>query len=208
MTDTENGAAGVSFADGEHVCVFYRGPGERDAFLREWVGAGFAAGDKCLCVAGAADAAAMADSLQAGAPAPPRPDQLTVLPVARYLTDGSFVPEATFARWDALIGGYVGDGFERVRGVGDLSWVLDAGEPADPSRTGPLLRYEALCNTLVGRHPVSIACMYDLDRFGADVVAAVLDQHSAVLAGGVLFRADRPRCAGEAAAEAEAPELA
>jgi len=185
----DTGLPGVTLADREHVCVFHRGPEERDAVLAAFFGAGLSEGDKCLCIADSADTGAVADRV-----APDRrrvqPDQLTVLPASAYLTDGRFVPERVYSQWHSIIGGYVDEGYGHVRGTGELSWFLRH-HRATGEGAGALLEYEALCNRLVKRRPATIFCLYDLDLLDAGLLPGVLRHHSAALARGVLFRSWR-----------------
>jgi hypothetical protein len=198
----DTGLPGVTLDDREHVCVFHRGQEERDTVLAAFFGAGLAAGDKCLCIADATDTEAVAARLD---PDHRRtlPDQLTVLPATAYLTDGRFEPERVYSRWQAIIGGYVErDGYRHVRGTGELSWFLRHHRATGGDGTGALLEYEALCNVLVRRRPATIFCLYDLDLLDAGLLPGVLHHHSAVLAGGTLFRGwrveERPGGANEA----------
>ena len=195
---SDSGLPGVDLAERDHVCVFYRGAAERDGVLAAFFGAGYAEGDKCLCIADDPDAAAVAGRLD-----PHRrrgPDQLTVLPSTAYLTDGGFRPEQTYARWDGLVGGYVErGGYRRVRASGELTWFLRRGDGP-----GPLLEYEALCNRLVARRPATIFCLYDLDLLDAGLLPGVLAHHPAALAGGLLFRG--PWAAGDGPGGASAHE--
>jgi hypothetical protein len=197
----DTGLPGVTLDDRDHVCVFHRGVEERDAVLEGFFGAGFAEGDRCLCVAdfpGAGPDAA-AERLD---PAHRRgPEQLTIVPTTAYMTDGRFVPEHVYTQWHSLIGGYEDAGYRHVRGTGDMSWFLrdrrDSG--ADPR---PLLEYEALCNRLVRHRPATIFCFYDLDLLDGDLLPGVLHHHPAALARGVLFRSwtieERPGGANDA----------
>jgi hypothetical protein len=179
---------GVTLDEREHVCVFHRGPEERDTFLAALVGDGLAEGDRCLCIADSPDPEAVAQRLDPQRHE--RPDQLTVLPATAYLPDGRFVPERIHAQWDSMIGGYVADGYRHVRGIGELSWFLRSHRSGDDA--GPLLEYEAMCNTLVKRRPATIFCLYDLDLLDGGLLPGVLRHHSAALARGVLFRSPRP----------------
>jgi hypothetical protein len=179
---------GVTLDEREHVCVFHRGAEERDTFLAALVGDGLAEGDRCLCIADSPDPEAVA--LRLDPQRRQRPDQLTVLPATAYLPDGRFVPERIHAQWDSMIGGYVADGYRHVRGIGELSWFLRSHRSGDDA--GPLLEYEALCNTLVKRRPATIFCLYDLDLLDGGLLPGVLRHHSAALARGVLFRSPRP----------------
>jgi hypothetical protein len=189
MNDT--GLPGVTLDDREHVCVFYRGAQERDDVLSAFFGAGYAEGDKCLCIADDHDVTAVADRLD-----PQRrrlPDQLTVLPATAYLTDGRFRPDQAYERWNSLVGSYIADGYRRIRAAGDLSWFLrdhraTAGLGATGGGSGPLLEYEALCNRLVKGRPATIFCLYDLDLLDAGLLPGVLARHPTALARGVLFR--------------------
>jgi len=192
----DTGLPGVTLDDCEHVCVFYRGAQERDTVLSAFFGAGYAEGDKCLCIADDQDVTAVADRLD-----PQRrsaPGQLTVLPATAYLTDGRFRPREAYGRWDSVVGGFIADGYRRIRASGELSWFLRGREGP-----GPLLEYEALCNQLVKRRPATIFCLYDLDLLDAALLPGVLARHPAALARGVLFRGpwpidERPGGASEA----------
>jgi hypothetical protein len=194
----DTGLPGVTLDDREHVCVFHRGPEERDAVLAAFFGAGLAAGDKCLCIADTGDTGTSTGGTGTGAMADrldpdhrrTLPDQLTVLPATAYLTDGRFVPRNVYAQWHSIIGAYVGEGYRHVRGTGELSWFLRRHRPGDDA--APLLEYEALCNRLVQRRPATIFCLYDLDLLDAGLLPGVLRHHPAALAGGVLFRGPWP----------------
>ena len=201
----QTGLPGVALEDREHVCVFHRGPQERDAVLSAFFRAGYAEGDKCLCIADDHDPDAVAARLD---PEHRRgPDQLTVLPATAYLTDGRFEPQRVYDQWHSIIGGYVDGGYRHVRGTGELSWFLRH-HRANGADAGPLLEYEALCNRLVKRRPATIFCLYDLDLLDADLLPGVLRHHPAALVNGVLFRApwgisERPAGTGDALLLAE-----
>ena len=180
------GLPGVTLDDREHVCVFYRGPAERDSVLGAFFDAGYAEGDKCLCIADEQDPAAVAARLD---PEHHRgPDQLTVLPATAYLTDGRFEPQPVYDQWQSIIDRYVDDGYRHVRGTGDLSWFLRR-HRTDSGDAGPLMEYEALCNRLVKHRPATILCLYDLDLLDAGLLPGVLRHHRSAIANGVLFRA-------------------
>lgn len=201
----QTGLPGVTLADREHVCVFHRGPQERDAVLSAFFRAGYAEGDKCLCIADDHDPEAVAARLD---PEHRRgPDQLTVLPATAYLTGGRFEPQPVYDQWHSIIGRYVEGGYRHVRGTGELSWFLRQ-HRADGADAAPLLEYEALCNRLVKRRPATIFCLYDLDLLDAGLLPGVLRHHPAALVNGTLFRApwgidERPAGTGDALLLAE-----
>jgi hypothetical protein len=201
----DTGLPGITLDDRDHVCVFYRGPEDRDAVLGRFFKAGYAEGDKCLCIADDHDTAAVAARLD---PEHRRgPDQLTVLPATAYLTDGRFEPEHVYNQWHSIIGGYVDHGYRHIRGSGELSWFLRH-HRSTGGDAGPLLEYEALCNRLVKRRPATIFCLYDLDLLDAGLLPGVLRHHPAAIVNGTLFRApwgidERPTGTGDALRLAE-----
>jgi hypothetical protein len=184
----DTGLPGVTLADREHVCVFHRGPEERDTVLAALISSGLAEGDRCLCIADSPDTEAVAQRFDPERAT--RPDQLTVLPSTAYLTDGRFVPEQVYSQWHSIIGRYADEGYRHVRGTGELSWFLRRHRAGDPDGAAPLLvEYEALCNRLVKRRPATIFCVYDLDLLDAGLLPGVLRHHPAAIVRGTLFRA-------------------
>ncbi|MGH9036170.1 MAG: MEDS domain-containing protein, partial [Acidimicrobiia bacterium] len=168
-----------------HICVFYRGAAERDTLLADVFAAGAAARDKCLCIADTADPAPVEGELRRVMGEAATDGQLTVLTTDAYLIDGRFVPDRCVAEWDTLLSSYVAQGYAGIRATADVAGLLahGVGGPA-------LLDYEARCNGLT-RHPATIYCLYDLDRFGPGLVAGVLARHTGAVAGGVLLSAPR-----------------
>ena len=59
-------------------------------------------------------------------------------------------------------------------GPGKSAWVED------------LLEFEARVNYLAPKYHDALCCIYDLGRFGADVVVNVLRTHPTVIIGGIL----------------------
>ena len=47
----------IGLQPGSHVCAFYRGDSDRDRLLTGYLGAGLAAGDKCICIVDSAGTA-------------------------------------------------------------------------------------------------------------------------------------------------------
>ena len=80
----------IGLQPGSHVCAFYRGDSDRDRLLDGYLGAGLAAGDKCICVVDSAGTAERLGTLP-GACGEPGPfgGQLDIhLPESTYLSGG------------------------------------------------------------------------------------------------------------------------
>lgn len=66
-----------------------------------------------------------------------------------------------------------------------MSWarpLVDA-----PGFVMDLTRYETRFNLWARRHPQVTACMYDLDRFGGDVIVLIVRAHPMVWMSGVVL---------------------
>ena len=82
----------IGLQPGSHVCAFYRGDSDRDRLLNGYLGAGLAAGDKCICIVDSAGTAERLGTLP-GACGEPGPfgGQLDIhLPESTYLAGGEF----------------------------------------------------------------------------------------------------------------------
>jgi DNA-binding CsgD family transcriptional regulator len=66
-------------------------------------------------------------------------------------------------------------GFEKLRGVGEMSWL------PRPQTAADCLSYELTIQRMVTRMPALYMCLYDLQRCGVEVLVEVLRTHSTVL---------------------------
>jgi DNA-binding CsgD family transcriptional regulator len=70
----------------------------------------------------------------------------------------------------------IGDDFDLLRAAGEMSWVLPG-----PPGWDDLFRYESAVNEAVEQMPAILICLYDLQKFGADMLVEVLHTHPKVL---------------------------
>ncbi|MEV6844430.1 MEDS domain-containing protein [Actinoplanes sp. NPDC051411] len=160
---------------GDHACALITGPAELQATVQAFIGAGLRAGDKCLCL------------LDHGSPTDDdtAPCQLEVRRSTDvYLSSGAFRPAEVIDYLDQTLDSAVNspDGYDRVRAAGDMGWAV-----SHPAGTDRLFDYEAEVNHLAPRYPQMLLCLYDLARFGTDVLPELLRTHPKVLVGGVLL---------------------
>jgi hypothetical protein len=176
------GIPGLDMQAGDHVCAFYRG-GNRDEVLVPFLEGGLREGDKCICVIEDPRSDPLLGLLEPLGEACVERHQLELFEWANtYLTDGRFVTDRMMRFWDdqvtaALSGG--GYGFVRV--VGEMAWAT-AGAPG----TDELVAYESELNRFLPRHPQVILCLYDISRFGGELVVEMLKTHPKVVLNGIL----------------------
>ena len=173
----------IGLQPGSHVCAFYRGDGDRDRLLTGYLGAGLAAGDKCICIVDSADAAQRLGTLP-GASGEPGPfgGQLDIhLPESTYLTGGEFSTADMLTFWtEAMVKAEI-EGYSFCRLVGEMTWAL-----RDAPGVEHLIGYESELNRITSSSPVVVLCLYDLDRFSGEVVVNVIKTHPQILVQGIL----------------------
>lgn len=70
----------------------------------------------------------------------------------------------------------IAEDFDLLRAAGEMSWVLPG-----PPGCEDLFLYESALNHAVERMPAILMCLYDLQKFGADMLVEVLRTHPTVL---------------------------
>jgi hypothetical protein len=171
-----SGIDDIQLRPGSHVCAFYRGGGDRDRLLTSYLGAGLAAGDKCICIV---DSAATAGRLKGLTEVP---GQLDIhLPESTYLAGGEFTAGDMLTFWsEGLIKADL-EGYSFCRLVGEMTWAL-----RDAPGVEHLVGYESELNRVTSGSPVIVLCLYDLDLFGGEVVINIVKTHPQVLVSGIL----------------------
>ena len=136
-------------------------------FLEE----GLRHGDKCLCLIDDVEPELVRD-LAVGQPGPGFTRRSAQLDVERasdaYLRSGQFSVDDMDAAID--------DDFDLLRAAGEMSWVLP-----QPPGWADLDFYESALNDAVEQMPAILMCLYDLQKFGADMLVEVLRTHPKVL---------------------------
>jgi hypothetical protein len=178
---------GLQLSNGDHVCVFCRG-GERDELLLPFLADGLSAGDRCLAVVDTSEPEEVLDALDRGGVDAHPADQLTVLASRDvYLTDRGFDMEGMLDFYGAELRGVAEgrSGYDCIRTAGEMSWAL-----RDIPGVGDLLAYEARVNQVLAANPEAAAislCLYDVERFDAELIVGVLRTHPKVVMGGTVI---------------------
>ena len=164
---------------GTHFCALYSGPVERDRLLYAFLEEGLRQGDKCLCLIDDVEPALVRDRA-VGQPGPAYSRRSAQLDVERasdaYLRSGAFSVEDMMSFLSESIDAATSGDFDLLRAAGEMSWVLPA-----PPGWDDLFRYESAINEVVEHMPAILICLYDLQKFGADMLVEVLRTHPKVL---------------------------
>jgi MEDS: MEthanogen/methylotroph, DcmR Sensory domain len=165
---------------GTHICAFYSGPAGRDGVVMPFLADGIRAGQKCICVL---ESLAPADVLvkldrQVDLDRTVQSGQLELAtPADSYLSSGIFSTDAMLAYWQHAAAAAQGPKESgMLRGTGEMPSMLD-----HPDGRTEFFRYEARLNGCVAGLPAVILCLYDLQRFGAEVLMDTLRTHPMVV---------------------------
>lgn len=174
----------IGLAPGNHVCAFYRGDSDRDRLLEGYFGAGLTAGDKCIGVVDSEDTANRLRTLQhSHGGQSPRDGQLDLhLPESSYLSGGKFTTSDMLSFWTDHMLWAAADGYSFCRLAGEMTWAL-----RDAPGVEHLIGYESELNRTTASYPVTVLCLYDLDRFSGEVVVNIVMTHPQVLVQGILI---------------------
>jgi DNA-binding CsgD family transcriptional regulator len=182
------GVEGVS--PGTHFCALYSSPAERDRLLYAFLEEGLRHGDKCLCLIDDVEPTAVRDRA-AGQLGPGDSWRSAQLDVERAsdscLRSGEFRVGDMMGSLSESVDAAIGDEFHLLRVAGEMSWVLPG-----PPGWDDLFLYESAVNHAVQEMPAILMLLYDLQKFGADMLVEVLFTHPKVLLDRTVI--DNPRC--------------
>ncbi|MFD4323542.1 MEDS domain-containing protein [Nocardioides sp. NPDC058538] len=187
MNGLSLGIPGVGVVSpGTHFCALYSGPAERDRLLYPFLEEGLRQGDKCLCLIDDVEPALVRD-LAVGQPGPDFSRRSAQLDVERssdvYLRSGEFSVDGMVTFLSESVDAAVADDFDLLRAAGEMSWVLPGAPGWDE-----LFIYESSLNHVVEEVPAILMCLYDLRKFGAEMLVEVLHTHPTVLLDGTVIK--------------------
>ncbi|GAA4717156.1 MEDS domain-containing protein [Nocardioides conyzicola] len=186
---------------GTHLCALYSGSAERDDLLLPFLREGLRDGDTCLCYVDGLDPSAMRARVitDAGVGDPPT-DRFDVRPASEvYLQSGKFSVEHMTSVLSDCVDQVAAEGSGLLRATGEMPWP---GVLLQPHGADDFFVYEAAVNEVVDQKPAVFMCMYDLQRFGLDMLVAVLKTHPMVLLDQTVL--DNPHFATRAEGHADA----
>jgi hypothetical protein len=177
--------AGSQFGEGRHLCALFRGDDEAYRVLLPFILEGFASGDKAVHVVRPDQEASHLDRLAAAgvdAAAVRTSGQLEVRhSTETYLSDGGFDPDRMLAAFEDMASANAKGAFPSSRIICNMDWAA-----RDRSRQEHLVEFESRVNEVWRRHDDTVVCVYDLAKFGGDMVIDIMRTHPWVLIGDVL----------------------
>ena len=165
-----------SVPSGTHICAFFSGPAERDEIVMPFLAEGIRAGQKCICILeslGPADVLArlgrqvdLGRSVETG--------QLELAtPATPTCARATFSTEDMLSYWQqAAAAAQSAEGLRPARATGKCRSVLN--QPAG-RRSSSATRPGSTRSSRA--YPQVIFCLYDLERFGAEVLMDTLRTH-------------------------------
>jgi hypothetical protein len=169
-----------------HACAFVRSREEEYDLIAPFVRDGLDAGEKAVHITDPRlrdDHLERLGALGMETEGPRGTGQLEVLTWNdAYLRGGYFDAREMLDLLEAVLVEAKQDGFRRTRIVGHMEWALE-----DRPGVDQLLEYEARANEVLAGHQQLAVCVYDVTRFGAELMVDVLRTHPMVLINGALY---------------------
>ncbi|QWZ07379.1 MEDS domain-containing protein [Nocardioides panacis] len=190
MNDLRMGIAGVGeIRPGMHLCAIYSGPDQRDRLLVPFMQEGLRHGDQCVCLIDGLEPRSMRQQTYgaAGRGDTPRSGHLGVYPASHaYLRAGKLAVEQMTTFLETHPASSTGDQLPLLRAAGEMSWG-----PREPGAE-ELSVHESAVTQVLAEVPALFLCLYDLQRFGVEMLVNVLRIHSQVLLDGTVLH--NPHC--------------
>jgi hypothetical protein len=179
------GVLGISVPAGTHLCVFVRGSSGLEDIVLPFLAEGIRANDRCLCILESRVPSDVLSRLALQVDVGPSvaTGQLELAtPPEAYLRSGQFSTEDMLGYWaDEAAATRSRGNFSLTRATGEMPSIL--GHPAGRAE---FFRYESMLNTVIPKYPQIILCLYDLERFGAEVLMDALRTHPMVVVDGMV----------------------
>jgi hypothetical protein len=177
--------AGTPLGDHPHICAFFHSADEEYRVLLPFIKEGFERGEKAFHVV---DPQLRGEHLRhlgsAGIDpcAAERSGQLELREWQEaYLRDGHFDQGRMLDLLQGALDGAKRQGFPLTRLVAHMEWALE-----DRPGVNDLVEYETRLNYVLPRYRDPVICVYDLAKFGADVVIDIMRTHPMIIIGGIL----------------------
>jgi len=177
--------AGSILDRSRHVCAFFHRKEEEYRVLLPFVKEGFDHGDRAFHIVDPRNRPEHLRRLQEAGIDVPGAQQTGQLEVRRwedaYLRDGHFDQNRMLAMIEEVLTEGKARGFPLTRMVANMEWALE-----DRSGVDDIVEYETRVNYVLPKYDDAVCCIYDVTRFGANVVMDILRVHPMVIIGGIL----------------------
>lgn len=174
---------GVPVYRPRHVAAFFHNKNEEYDVLLPFIQEGFLLGDKAYHIVDTQRQPEHRRRLLAGGLDVLRAEKTGQLeihdPEDTFLRDGYFDEKRQLRFLEEILTRNKALDYRLTRLVADMEWAVEGLlNPCD------LVSYEAHVNYLLPKYDDALVCVYDLARFGADIIMDVFRAHAVVLLGG------------------------
>ncbi len=177
--------AGSVLGAQRHVCAFFHSSDEEYRVLLPFIKDGFECGHKSLHVVDPRlrdDHRQRLASAGIDVAAAEQSGQFELRNWAdAYLRDGRFDQDRMLALIQEVLEGGRRRAFALTRMVAHMEWALEERPGVDD-----LVEYETRVNYIWPRYKDAVICVYDLAKFGGDIVVDIMRTHPMVLIGGII----------------------
>lgn len=177
--------AGFQLRETRHVCAFFNSAEEGYRVLLPFIKDGFVCGDKALHVLNPDQHLEHLKHLAAvgiDTTAAQQSGQLELRTnTEAYLRDGRFDQDRMLEVFEKLASGPANGAFPLSRIVCHMDWAADG-----RSHVQDLVEFESRVNDVWRRHDDAVICVYDLAKFGGDIVIDIIRTHPMIIIGGTL----------------------
>lgn len=177
--------AGSQLSESRHVCAFFHSADEEYRVLLPFIKEGFECGDKGVHVVSPSRRGDHLKRLAAAGIDTTAAEQSGQLELRdsteAYLSDGRFDQDRMLEAFERLASGNAQGRFPLSRIVCQMDW---AGE--DRSHIADLIEFESRVNDVWRRHDDAVICVYDLAKFGGEIVIDIMRTHPMIIIGGSL----------------------
>lgn len=177
----------ASMGKHSHICMVYSDREQQITALTEYYRTGMRLGQRCVYISDP-DTASFVKNVMIRTGMDVEGDvkdgsMLFLTAEETYLADGVFDGDSTISRIEQMIADAYADGFNGLRGAGDMSWSLRANVTAKE-----LIEYESKCNRLFEQFPLMGMCQYDERCFHSETVRMLMKTHPTLIKGGQIFK--------------------
>ncbi|WP_275782205.1 MEDS domain-containing protein [Mycoplana sp. MJR14] len=177
--------AGARLSRHRHVCAFFNGDEGVFEVLGPFIRDGFQCDHRAVHLVGADKRDAHIARLRCegiDTEASQLSGQLEIRSTAdEYLQGGRFDRERMVEAFTALASGNRDGKYPLSRIVCDMDWAAEA-----PDHLQDLIEFESQVNDLWSKHDDVVICVYDLAKFGGDMIVDILRTHPLAVIGGIL----------------------
>jgi DcmR-like sensory protein len=176
--------AGTSLGEYRHICAFFHAPEEEYRVLLPFIKEGFERGEKAFHVVDPKQRDDHVRRIESAGVDMTDAEENGQLELRNwdevYIRDGHFDQNRLLALVPAVLEDAKQRGFRLTRLITHMEWALE-----DRPGVNDLVEFEAKLN-LLPRFRDPVVCVYDLAKFGADVVIDVMRTHPMIIIGGLL----------------------